>query len=95
MSQVVQKNTPVAVTIFLRDAASHNGATGLVFSSVTASYRQPSASAFTPKSLNSSNFLEIGNGFYSIAFVGETNATAAIGSGIDRKSTRLNSSHRL
>lgn len=81
MSQIIVKNQPVSLTIFLRNTATGVGATGLTYSQVTASYKLANATTFTTKTLSPSNYLEIGGGFYSISFGGQTNATATIGSG--------------
>lgn len=59
---------PAALTVFLSLSATGAGATGLTFSDVTCDYREAGAGSFTSKSLDATNFTEIGSGWYEIDF---------------------------
>ena len=67
MSQIVVQSQAANLVCFITTLAGAP-ATGLTFSTVTASYRKEGAGVFTAKALTGVNFIEIGSGVYTVGF---------------------------
>lgn len=67
MSQIVQKSV-IAPLVALVVNTSGAPVTGLVFGNMTCLYRKEGAGSFTSKTITALNWIEIGNGIYTVTF---------------------------
>lgn len=67
MGQVVVQGVAAPLTVAIMETDG-TPALGLDFASVTCQFRKADDSAFASKTLDGSNFTELGNGFYAVTF---------------------------
>ena len=66
MGQIVQQSVTADLVAVV--TKNNSPVTGLIHSDLTCAYKKETQTSFTAKTLNVSNFIEIGNGVYTVEF---------------------------
>jgi len=67
----IRKNSPYSILFYIVDTITNLPKTGLTYSDIIVKYKKYATSFFADKSLDNTNFREIGYGIYEIDFTSD------------------------